>query len=238
MVLSPIEAGAVEISLGRAHGCARMQDASVRCWGAFAEHGLGEPTTVSQTSGCVPEKQQAWGEVTPASRPADEYADAALAWAQERCRLNKEGRLLEECVRDETMMLNGCLQSLGGSEPTYSTCAGAVLWDAAYCAATSSPDDASTVERCQPDVVAACGYLLSPVLFFCAHQSLDCSVASATYLVPNDLICDDNADCPNAFDEANCTPDADVFTCADRTTVPLEAFARGELACADGSGPD
>jgi hypothetical protein len=230
VIAIPIATGAVELSLGLAHACARMQDGSVRCWGAFGDAAFGaRPTTVSEpaATGCAPSAQRFWGQFTQPSRPVDEFSDSALAWTQEQCR--KSGGPVEACVRDEATLLNGCPQSLVDPASSFSACMAEVYWTAALCAASSTGDSAA----CAPSS-DACDSQPNDVAF-CARRTLRCENNGAVMTVSADQVCDGTSDCPSGFDEANCATEAQSFTCADGGVTALSSVYDGVQQCPDGS---
>ncbi len=245
---------AVEISLGQKHACARLDNGSVWCWGWVpgAQPSLGP----EHFSGPAPGERCANVVSVPVpfnispteSTGADELDDALLAWAQNQCRCGDvqpepepaaEPVAVPECTEAETVVLNGCLQALATDADDTLRCLAEEPWFRSVCAASCQ----GTGERLPSECLAAspiaaspasCGELPS-VLRFCRRRFLGCDGALSEVQVGPYETCDGKNDCPNGFDEANCSPGAMAFTCADGSQVAIAVVGDETPDCPDGS---
>ncbi len=247
-------APAVEISLGQGHACARLDDGSVWCWGwvpgaqpnpvpeRLAGPAPGEHCT-DVTSVPVPFN------ISPTeSTGADELDDALLAWAQNQCRCGDvqpepepaaEPIAVPECTEAETVVLNGCLQALATDADDTLRCLAEGLWFQSMCAASCQGTGEQLPSECltaSPSAASpsSCGELPT-VLRFCRRRFLSCDGALSEVQVGPYETCDGKNDCPNGFDEANCTPGAMAFTCADGSQVTIAVVGDEIPDCPDGS---
>jgi alpha-tubulin suppressor-like RCC1 family protein len=242
-VTVPGIAPAVELSLGAAHGCARLVDGSVWCWGALGGSAIREaPERVAGPGPAQTCRDVTSVVATPWSLPipdvsaADELSDATTAWAQNQCRcaLPDDGDL-PGCIQEETPLLHGCLAALGAGSEAQALCLARGEWNSAACAAKCAGQASlSGLDRCGPFAQADCGPR-SGAIAFCQRRRLPCDqtlAVQAQYF----QTCDGHRDCPNGFDEANCLPNSTVFHCADGTSsIAIELVMNGSRDCPDGS---
>lgn len=233
---------AVELSLGARHGCARLTDGSVWCWGALggaivrstAERIAGP--VAAQTCSGVTSVPLPWTATVPEGTPADELNDALVAFGQNQCRCvfaDERDRIL--CMRDETFVLNGCLPAVGAGAGETASCLSQAPWAAATCWAkcVDTPSFTAGLPQCTGAPQRECGETRG-ALRFCLRTNLFCD-GSGSAAARNFETCDGKADCPNGFDEANCTPGSTMFRCADGSSVGLGSLQDGTRDCPDGS---
>jgi hypothetical protein len=231
--------GAVELSLGQSHACARLNNGSVWCWGAFSESGLDMPPTriagPAAGQACMgSETPPVWNRPAKVARPVDVLSDAALGWGENQCRCaltpENAAQSLEGCAIEETIALNGCLQALAPLAESEVACQVQAMWNRVVCA-LGCLDTGALTSACispGPECPASSG-----VVGFCLRRRLGCD-ATGVDAVDATRTCDGVRDCPNGFDEANCV-DRGVFTCANGSTIALDSVHDGVAQCLDSS---
>lgn len=232
--------GALELALGHNHACARSSDGSAWCWGTLpGSPPAPTPRLVSRPkspAGCGDVRQHpSDSERPPAAEPraADLAAEASLGWAQNAC-LSCSAVTTEACIRDELVFMNGCVQALALGMDSYAECVAAAYWGLSQCRFQCTAQDPSGGEACSDlqRSLSACG--TTPGVFaFCVRNLLPCGVGNRE--VNQDVVCDGATDCPNGFDEANCTRGQTEFRCADGSRTKLEQVFDGKRDCPDGT---
>jgi alpha-tubulin suppressor-like RCC1 family protein len=234
---------AIELSLGAAHGCARLVDGSVWCWGALGGSairgapervaGPGPAETCGDVTGVV---APPWSVPIPDGSAADELSDATTAWAQNQCRCGvSDDADLPGCIQEETPLLHGCLAALGAGSEAQALCMARAEWTWAACAAKcAGQGSVSGLDECVASAEPDCG-ARSGAMAFCLRRRLPCDqtlAVQAQYF----QTCDGKMDCPNGFDEANCRPNSTAFHCADGlSSIAIELVMNGRPDCPDGS---
>jgi hypothetical protein len=240
---------AVEISLGSRHACARRADGSVWCWGGMlADEApwtmpvrIAGPAPLQKCMNVQPVPSP-WGLPALESTPVDELADALNAWGQTQCLCGQAVELaplgpagLDECVKEETRALNGCLRALAPDTAEFARCRAPGLWDQSACAA-KCVQDKTGLSECLPPSGSQCAPLASQagVLGFCMRNRLACDEAGDARVGALQT-CDGIRDCANGFDEANCAPNSTVFTCAEGARIARTMVRDNSRQCPDGS---
>lgn len=170
--------GALEIAFGEAHGCARMKDGTVRCWGSSEEGQLGmagvigdsaKPVTVPGVSGATriavggagtcaitASGVRCWGAVRGLSPPANLDAISIAIGAAHACAITRDHGVT--CWGDDAHHQLGNLKGLTGIDEIAAagdtTCArrgGAVLcWGGNAAAQLGDP---SMADRAEPRAI-------------------------------------------------------------------------------------
>lgn len=233
---------AVEISLGAAHACARRSDGSVWCWGTppgiriLTVPQLFSTPTSGELCDAVPSAPRPWDLPFPEASGAEELFDARVAFGQNICRCRyTDADELEACLaNDQVRVLTGCYQALAGNRNDDALCEAELTWGAADCSA-GCVDTGNEPEDCGRELYDNLCGTAGSVFDFCKHSSLPCNGPMSETRVSWRDTCNGVPECENGFDEANCTPNAEEFVCADGSTVALDRVANASADCLDGS---